>query len=439
MSQQFALLTCILLIFSFFWLDRKSSEGLSKAIWLPFLWLFFTQTRNITEWFSPVSPTSSGMADGSPLNKFVYLILIILGIIALRNRKINWYIVFTKNRAIWLFFFFGALSLFWSDYPFVSLNRWIKGLGVLIMALVVATEPRPNVAIGIILNRLAFILLPLSVLFIKFYPELGRVYHMGIPMYTGVCSSKNSLGALCLFTGIYFIWSLVIGRRGQEKIVPALPFSILAVMIPIIIWLLRIANSATAIGCMIVALCLFVFARLPIFVKSPHKVMISIAIGGLLFISLEWTIGITDIIISMLGREPDLTNRMPLWENYLSMVKNPFFGSGYEVFYTSAILQNKMQEYVAAHNGYLEVYLNLGIIGVFLVVGVILTGLTKVWNLLIIDYEAAIFRLSLIMVIALYGWTETAFSGVSTAWMLLLFACFSVPPKVGAASNATRS
>ena len=44
------------------------------------------------------------------------------------------------------------------------------------MVLVILTEKRPYEAVGVILRRLAFLLLPLSVLFIRYYPDLGREY-----------------------------------------------------------------------------------------------------------------------------------------------------------------------------------------------------------------------------------------------------------------------
>ena len=48
-------------------------------------------------------------------------------------------------------------------------KRWIKALSTVIMAFVVVTEAHPYMAIGVIIKRLSFLLLPLSVLFIKYY------------------------------------------------------------------------------------------------------------------------------------------------------------------------------------------------------------------------------------------------------------------------------
>ncbi len=42
---------------------------------------------------------------------------------------------------IGLFFLYAALSMAWSDYPFVTLKHWIKGIGDVMMVLIVLTEP----------------------------------------------------------------------------------------------------------------------------------------------------------------------------------------------------------------------------------------------------------------------------------------------------------
>jgi hypothetical protein len=53
------------------------------------------------------------------------------------------------------------------------MKRWVKDLWNPIMALVILTERRPYEAVGVVLRRLNLLLLPLSILFIKYYLELG--------------------------------------------------------------------------------------------------------------------------------------------------------------------------------------------------------------------------------------------------------------------------
>ena len=164
---------------------------------------------------SPDFETASDYSEGSPIDRAVFFGLIVAGIIILERRKIDWEQVFTKNGWILLYLLYCLVSVTWTNDPSVLMKRWIKDLGNPIMALVLLTERRPYEALGVVLRRLAFLLLPLSVLFIKYYPELGRWYrHDVAETFTGVATQKNQLGLACLIVGIYMSWELL--QRRQE-------------------------------------------------------------------------------------------------------------------------------------------------------------------------------------------------------------------------------
>jgi hypothetical protein len=69
----------------------------------------------------------------------------------------------------------------------------------------------------------------------------------------------------------------------------------------------------------------------------------------------------------------------------------------------------------------------LGLIGLALVVGSILSGLGKVWRHLLIDYTAAVQRLCFIVTIAAYNYTEATFHGVSNLWLVFFLGVLDMP------------
>ena len=73
-----------------------------------------------------------------------------------------------------------------------------------------------------------------------------------------------------------------------------------------------------------------------------------------------------------------------------------------------------------AHNGFLEVYLNLGFIGFTLLLGSMASGVVKVLRNLKTDYPGAMLRLCFIVTAAPYNWIEATFYGVSNMWVVLL-------------------
>lgn len=402
------------------------------AIWIPFFWMFFAGSRFASQWLRLGNVDASGFSvlDGSPLDRAFFLALMFAGVLVLLSRKVDWKTVFFENKWVWLYFVFGAVSFAWSDYPFVSFKRWIKALGNVVMVLIVLTEEQPYVAIGVILRRLAFLLLPLSVLFIKYYPNLGRGYHMGEPMFIGVSSTKNGLGAMCMLASIYFSWSLLFKRGGKRDSGGRLRYWIYLIMIPMTAWLLYKADSATSLSGTVFAIGFFLLATHRAFVREPRK-LIPFVVACAAFIGIvEISFGIKEYVVTLLGRRPDLTTRVPMWEDLLSMVRNPLLGHGFESFWLGERLesvQGRWGDLLQAHNGYLEMYLNMGIVGVLFVVLWFLSGIKNAYRYLLVDRPAAILRFCFVGVIALCNYTEASFSGVSNMWMLLFLGIMDTP------------
>lgn len=431
MPRQLAALICICLIFYLFWVDHKKGEGISSAIWIPFIWMFLAGSRYVSQWLNLDTPdiAAEAILKGNPVNSIVFALLIIGGVLILYQRKIKWHLFFTQNAWTWLYFVFGAISILWSDYPFVSSKRWVKAIGNVIMVLIILTEGRPYEALGTILRRLSFLLLPLSVLFIKYFPDLGRSYHMGKPMYTGVALQKNGLGQICLLFGIYFSWEFLFNRWKNIGTNKKFHYSIYFIILPMIVWCLYKSNSATSLVCIILAVFIFVLARQPAIIHKPLKILSISFTFIVLFVLMDLTFGLKQNIIHMLGRRPDLTTRVPMWNELLSMVKNPIVGYGFESFWLG-YRWNFMKESWGisgqAHNGYIDMYLNLGVIGLFFIFAWILSGLKKVYHDILVDYPSAILRFCFIGVVALYNYTEATFYGVSNMWIIFLLGVIDI-------------
>jgi len=197
-----------------------------------------------------------------------------------------------------------------------------------------------------------------------------------------------------------------------------------------IAWLTYKANSATSLSCLVVGLAVIMVSRMSQFRKNPRRLLALVLSAFILFAATEVFFGIKDQVFALLGREPTLTSRVPMWKDLISMVTNPILGFGYDSFWLGA-----RQEYIYmnwgiignAHNGYLEMYLNLGLIGVFFVAAWFASGLAKIRDYLQIDYPAAVLRFALILVVAIHGYTEASFYGVSLMWVLLFLGIMDPP------------
>src|SRR4029077_3619124 len=142
----------------------------------------------------------------------------------------------------------------WSDFPLVALKRWVKVVGLPIMALIVLTEPDLEEALARVMKRCAYVIIPVSVLFIKYYPELGRTYDewTGQPLNQGIARGKNGLGFACWMFGFFFCWHWLQTWKADRSKARRNELLLIGAFLLMIFWLLRQAHSATSVMCLLV-------------------------------------------------------------------------------------------------------------------------------------------------------------------------------------------
>jgi O-antigen ligase len=323
------------------------------------------------------------------------------------------------------------VSIIWSDFPFVAFKRWIKILGHPIMALVILTEPNPDQAIKTLLKRCAYVVVPVSILFIKYYPDLGRGFDpwTGESFNTGITTNKNMLGADCLILGYFFFWYLLQTWQIDRNTWRRKELRLIALFLIGIWWLLSQAHSATSFTSLIVGVGVVVFLG----IRSINKNFIGtyMLTALVLLVVAELVFGVSGQYSEALGKGSGLSGRTVLWTNLLQMHINPVLGTGFESFW----LGKRLKElegiffYIPndAHNGYLETYLTLGIIGVFLLVGLFVATFWKIRLELFRNFEWGRYRLGFLAAVVLYNWTEAAFKTVNPIWFVFYLIAMDYP------------
>lgn len=280
------------------------------------------------------------------------------------------------------------------------------------MVLIVLSENAPTEAIKTLVKRCAYLLIPLSIVLYKYYPALGRAYgrHSGGLFVTGVTTNKNSLGVLCAISGIILFWNLLLMRGNKSISLNKQKGLAQIVILAMTIWLLWIANSATSNICFVLGICILVATRMEGIRKNIKFYTLSailiVSVSLMMFDSLPFLTG-------ALGRDETLTGRTEVWKSVLEINTNPMFGVGYGSFWLGNRLERLWEQYwwhpTEAHNGYLEVYLQLGIIGVIIVMGVIFSAFRTVFATIKTDFEYGSLQLAMLTVATLYNVTESAF------------------------------
>ena len=376
MPPYLALLLWFILLLGIFWFDPAKEPKVSAALWVPLTYMFFMASRQPTQWISgQVSVSTAAMADsleqGDPLNRTVSVVLLFLGIAILVSRSFRWGNFLRHNSVLTAYVLFALVSVVWSDFPFPAFKKWFRDLANYVMVLVVISDPFPLEAVSTLLRRVGYLLVPLSVVLIKYFPGLARQYDpwTGGVTFSGATTTKNMLGILCLVCGIYFFWDTVVrwshrkDRRYKRVIL------VNAVMTCLTWWLLITCNSATSRTCLIIAYLVILAAHSKAIRRRPKILTVTIPIIFLVYILLFFGLGLTGAFAEAVGRT-SLSGRVEIWRIVLSQQTNPLLGAGYESFWLGPRLEriwtSGMGAINEAHNGYLEVYLNLGYAGIFL-------------------------------------------------------------------------
>ena len=80
-----------------------------------------------------------------------------------------------------------------------------------------------------------------------------------------------------------------------------------------------------------------------------------------------------------------------------------------------------------AHNGYLETYLNTGLLGVFLLLGVLGSAAHRIKKQVLAGDPCGPLRLAFLASIVFYGMSEAIFNRLSFLWLVILLSLLSLP------------
>ena len=417
-------------ILGLFVLDRDARNRTSKALWLPVCWLLIIGSRPVSAWLQGGGPSQGiGFEDGSPLDRNIYLALIVLGLGVLFQRRVAVGKILRGNWPTLLFMAYCAASVAWSDYPEVAVKRWIKSVGDFAMVMIVLTAVDRTNAIKRVLARVGFILLPGSILLIKYYPDLGRAYSKweGTAFYVGVAADKNMLGMICMILGLGAAWRFIHELRGEGR---RRVLIVHGTIVGMALWLTWTANSMTSLSCFAIGSALIVATSSRSLARTAGRVHLMVAIV-LLASSSVLFLNVGGNVLTAMGRNPTLTGRTELWQQLLKMDHSPLLGAGFESFWSP----ERVDHFVTvlkwapneAHNGYLEVYLNLGWVGVAFLGIVIATGYRAVMRCLRQEPEIGCLKLAYFVVGMAYSFTEAGFRNLTPVWIAFLLAVVKIP------------
>ncbi|HSS98947.1 MAG TPA: O-antigen ligase family protein, partial [Terriglobales bacterium] len=363
----------------------------SLWVWVPFVWLFIVSTRALSTWLNlagHTSLTADPEMSGSPVDSVLLATLMALGLIVLFTRAERAKRLLFRNKWLLVLFAYMAISTAWSNFPDVTIRRWIRSAGTLVMVLVIHTEDNPLGALKALLRRVYLLYIPASIAAIKYFRNIGVTFDWSgsEEMWIGLSVHKNNLGQVAMCSGLFSTWQ-ILQNWSRKK----LTLDLLVLLLTF--WLLRgskNSHSSTAILGFLVSTMILIalqFTRKRA-ARAKRIVLTSVVVAALLipcvYVSFQ-AFGTTpvDLVLQATGRDLTLTDRTLLWADILhNAAKSPIVGVGFGAFwvgnhgYQLYVMENwdkKTPEWRPneGHDGYIDVFIDLGAIGVVLVLIVI--------------------------------------------------------------------
>ena len=256
---------------------------------------------------------------------------------------------------------FAALSTAWSSRPDLTLRRSALLLVSMLLAVYIGERFAIDEQVQLIAHT--FCLMIVAVVILRVASPKYVVDYVSHPgAWKGLSAYKNAFGQY-MATGALL---LLIARFRR------LPWT-RYLFLGAAIGMLLLAQSAASVLCF-----LLIVPLVPLWrssrVKEQQRLLVFTIIGMGLFTTMYVFTTHSGRIFAALGRNSNLTGRTELWSNVsAAIMRHPFLGYGYDAFWSG--LGEALQVRIGigwmaqrSDNGYLDLALGLGAIGVFLVV-----------------------------------------------------------------------
>ncbi len=398
---------------------------LANSSFTVFLFFSFFNTQMP---FQPRDYDLSNVGDTNVWNQIIYTVLFFISAISLIPQKKNIVRFARCELFLTLFLLWCTLSIFWSDYSFIAFKRLFQFYTMILVFLAVFlyndSPDKLIIYFKIILS--SFLLLSLISVF-----TISGAIDPSAGTWRGVALSKNLLGQVATI-GIIFWFNML--NRGTifSKI-----YSGFLLIISVILLIGSFSMTSIVVLVLICILAiLFSFERAFFYhlgIRNTYSVML---INSILIVLIVTYVIAPDAITALpnaVGKDISFTGRTELWKDIFREAKSYLlFGCGFKSFWSidNPNILYIYEKYVwlpnQAHNGYLDLLNELGIIGLILF---LLANIFYFKNLNALN-QSHFWRWFFIAGLIINLQETTLFSVKHPSGVLLLFAYFALYAKL---------
>jgi|TARA_B110000459_G_scaffold118707_1_gene130959 exopolysaccharide production protein ExoQ len=331
------------------------------------------------------------------------------------------------------------LSLTWSSYLGASFMMTGLQISATLFALFLASQFSWRQLLNILSNLIRFILgtslvfelfagitgpvIPLfpnfegdTVPYAAYYWSQGNLFDGG--RIQGIVGNANLLAFTAVLGALLFLVEAIVTSR--KRLIPVISLG-LAVLLAVLSQSASMTLAVVIIGfAAIIAILAEGRSR-----QIRHQIYWSAgAIAGLAVASIVINLS---AVFDLLGKSPDASGRFLIWSEVLTLIwQKPGFGWGWIGYwvpgvapYEGLIVMNGVPMY-QAHNAYLDIFMQLGVVGLCLLVWLLAVTFVRLWTVAVRHTNPLyLFPLFIFLVIAAQSISESRLL-IEAGWVLLV-------------------
>lgn len=288
---------------------------------------------------------------------FLLTYAVFFGLLVLRWKKA----VYILQQSPWVLVLFvlPPISLLWSVDPGITFQRSIAIVGSSLLGVYLASRFTLKQQLHLLALTCGIIVV-LSGVYALLLPKYGIMGGVHAGAWRGIYTHKNTLGKIMVLCAATFL--LLLGSDKRLRVWAALGLTAS-------IALLVLSTSKTALVNFLAIVLVIGIAQV---LRLYYKVMVVALVGIVSAIGagLLWVAANAEDILLSLGKDVTLTGRTDIWQFSLSKVQErPLLGYGYQAFWqgwgseAQDVWLREGWRVPHAHNGFLDLSLELGLIG----------------------------------------------------------------------------
>lgn len=280
-----------------------------------------------------------------------------------------------SNPAIVLGLAIMLVSCLWSIDPERTLRRSVAVVGTSLAGILIGLAYSRYQLVGFIRSNLA-IFVVLSVLLALLVPSLGTHTEEKAGLWRGLMSSKNQMAWMAALFLIFWLSS------ASRKTLGSPVFLLVAASGALLLYK---AGSVTGMLATLVGLFFLIFLNHYAAHQKVRHPMMVVSLLGLAVLAILWQSAV-ESSLELVGRSSTLTGRTSIWLAMWPFIEDRLWlGYGYSAFWSDPVRffgpDNWMSGMIHSHSAYVEVLIDLGVVGVA-VQGAFIAGLVmQLWKL----------------------------------------------------------